>query len=280
MLWVYLLSIASAFGLFAVYAWRSVEQRRAFESGMDTMFVEEPPPIVTIANPTPRRAPTLGEQLGLSGALALRTQAETPLFTLRGDGPPKECPVCQRQFASWMVVCPHDAATLRPPKQRTMRRAGPSSKELGRARCPKCERRYPMGTLFCTHDGESLVEDTTTDAAPVFVCRSCGRHAPELDSEPCCDDVDRITLDPRETTSRGPAIALLACPRCHTYGALGSIQCAHDGEFLVPASTLPAHTHAPTGYGPRRKLCPVCGTRFSGASSFCCDDGSRLKPLD
>jgi hypothetical protein len=281
MLWVYLLSLVSAVGLVAVYAWRRVEQRRYYEDGF-TLAGDGPPPIVALAASEPRRAPTLGEELGLTGALALRVPSEEPLFTLRGDGPPKECPECQRQFASWMVVCPHDAAPLRAPKVRTRRPHQPGEKELARARCPKCERRYAEETRYCPHDGESLVADTTAAAAaaePLVLCRACGKES-EVDAPSCCDDPDVLTADPRDTRAMGGGVSLLVCPQCHTYGRFGSVQCAHDGEFLIPSSMLPPSVLPPTGWGDRKKMCPKCGAAYSGASHFCAHDGARLKALD
>ncbi len=284
MLWVYLLSLASAVGLVAVYAWRRAEQRRYYEDGF-ALAGSGPPPIVALAAVDPPSSPeanTLREELGLTGALAFRVPSEKPLFTLRGDGPPKECPECQREFASWMVVCPHDAATLRVPKLRTRRASQPGEGELDRVRCPRCERRYATGTAYCTHDGERLMPDTTADAAsaePLEICRACGKES-EAQTPACCDAPDILTVDPRDTRGAGGAVSLLVCPRCHTYGAFGSVQCVHDGEFLLPSSLLPPNVLPSTGWGVRRKMCQRCGSRFSGASHYCCDDGARLKALD
>ena len=149
-------------------------------------------------------------------------------------------------------------------------------------RCPRCERRYSDDTVYCPHDGESLVVDTTAAAAaadPLVICRACGKES-EVDSPSCCDDPDVLTVDARDTRAMGGGVSLLVCPKCHTYGRFGAVQCAHDGEFLIPSSLLQPGVLPPTGWGDRKKMCPKCGTKYSGASHFCAHDGARLKALD
>jgi len=54
--------------------------------------------------------------------------------------------------------------------------------------------------------------------------------------------------------------------------------CPEHGEELVPAAVAAAS--AAQSQAPRGKICPSCGARFDGGSTFCGKDGSTLVLLN
>lgn len=281
MLWVYVTALVFSMVLMGLYWARRARQRREFLA-MDAPTLRLPvAPAQGVGEPTV--TPVQSGVRAAGGNPALAEQLRRALVAApRVEEIQKECPTCSRRFASWMMVCPFDAATLRTPGATRARMPGETP--LPRRACPECARRFEPDVVICPFDGADLAEDTLEDAARAttrYACRACGAHREGISpSEGCCEAPEPVRLDPSRSDARAPTLPLSACPRCHTYGALGQTHCPHDGELLLPITTIQASTFPSTGYGPRRKVCGRCGTRFGGAARFCCHDGARLRPLN
>ncbi|HEY6463261.1 MAG TPA: hypothetical protein VIY73_24000, partial [Polyangiaceae bacterium] len=113
--------------------------------------------------------------------------------------------------------------------------------------CPSCRREYPPGTTYCSADSNQLV-----------------------------------SVQGHEALMTGPSGGI--CPSCKRGFNPGVKVCPHDGEELVPAPLAQAAAPgAPAGGAMpalRGKICPVCGGRFDGTSSFCVKDGTQLVLLN
>lgn len=282
MLWVYVTALVVSVVLMVLYWARRARQRRTF------MAIDAPPfrlPVVpppSVGEPTVTTVPTGARAVGGNPATLTEQLRRALVAAPRLEETHKECPECRRRFASWMAICPFDAATLRTPG--VARARMPGETPLPRRACPECARRFELDAVVCPFDGAELAEDTLEDAAraPVrFACRACGAHRQGVEvSEGCCDAPEPIRMDPSQAGTRTPALPMGACPRCHTYGALGQTHCPNDGELLLPITAIQANTFPATGYGPRRKLCGKCGARFGGEARYCCHDGARLRPIN
>lgn len=289
-LWLYLMASGLALLMFGLYLLRRARQQRLLELAS----VEEP---LLLSPPRMREAPAEADLRAVlaqavatdrgaaPNALALQTIEDTPLFAARGDGHSKECPQCHRKYASWMVVCPFDAATLQDlHARRRPARVPRGHTALPRKRCPSCSRRFEEDAICCPYDATELVQDTIEEASsatPFTICRVCGRDI-DGDEDAACgcgEERDVFTLDPSNTDARAPTMPLTRCPRCRTYGALGQTHCPGDGELLLPVTSVQANALPSTGYGARRKLCRKCGTRYSGAYVHCALDGTKLTPI-
>lgn len=297
-LWIYLIALGLAMvmgGVYLVRRARANHYRALYEEGAE---VDAPPeearPVDTQSETLKAIAQRLAQSSSDSlGALAIQSDAGSPLFALRTEGPQRECPHCHRRFASWMAICPFDAEPLREPgtsvmtARRVAAKQARASKEdvLPRLRCTTCERRYHQGALHCGHDGGKLVPDLLEDAQEAqarVVCRGCGRDTSQQRGEPSCEckeeHRDVVTLDPASLTERGLSMSI--CPSCRVYGSPGQTHCKGDGELLLPESVIDRNAFPVNGFGPRRKLCRKCGGRFSGAFVYCTQDGARLTPID
>lgn len=258
--------------------------------------LKQAPPPLPLAAPAAMLTARPRHDSGRFNLDALKTPTESsilkPLFTTRGEGQQKICPSCKKTYAAWMVICPVDASPLQnnPSATPPDRRKSPAGRDQGagamqvltRQRCPACQRRLSQGALFCPHDGKKLLVDTIEDAATArtfTICRRCGLD-PERRTTPCAPEgCDVVTLDPSSLqTTLGMAMTM--CPRCHSFGKPGQLHCAHDEELLVPMTAVELNALPHTGYGPRRKLCRKCGTRFGGDYAFCAYDGAELTPLN
>ena len=297
-LWIVLLLVGTTMilaGLYLIRRARLQQQLDALDD--DDVQLLSPPPL---RRSEPHREDpiaaltqsiTQAQQSGALGLSALPSVPDAPLFSLRTDGPQRECPKCHRKYASWMVICPIDAEPLLDPP--SSKRSAPratrshSRSPLERKRCPTCERRYEDSASFCAHDATPLVQDTAEDSAHApswTVCRSCGqeRDAQHPSSAPHCacqDLADLTRLDPARRDGASQSIALTACPICRAYGSPGQTHCVHDNQLLIPLSIIQLNALPPHGYGTRRKLCPKCGARYSGAFLHCTQDGARLSNL-
>ena len=260
-----------------------------------TRLLPTPPPLPAAAVSAPLRArhdgsPDAGRSLTNAQQVPTESSLLKPLFTTRGEGQQKVCATCRRTYAGWMVICPVDATPLQPNPQHAAqaprRAAGllppPSQSILMRMRCTSCQRRVAYGASFCPHDGKKLVMDTIEDASTArsfTVCRRCGAD-PERRAKPCHEQgCDVVTLTP--STLHGPTgLAMTLCPRCHTFGLPGQLRCPKDDELLVPVTAIELNALPHTGYGPKRKVCGACGTRYAGQVQHCVYDGELLKTLD
>jgi len=108
--------------------------------------------------------------------------------------------------------------------------------DTGPVYCPSCRREYPAGTAFCAYDSNRLV-----------------------------------AIRGHEQLMSGPAGGI--CRVCRKGFNPGMKVCPEHGEELVPAAVAGAAVQATTQRG---KICPTCGGRSDGASSFCGKDGTQL----
>lgn len=282
MLWVYVVALVLSCGMFGLYFLKRARQRRAFLA-LDTtpaprpLRSHAPPSEPGLAAMTAHPAP----QPGGGNPAMLTEQLRRALIATRApEETHRECPTCQRRFASWMSVCPFDATPLH--TTGVVREPGAEEETLGRMMCTTCDRRYGPDATFCPHDATRLSPDTleASRGAPTFyVCRACGHSSANPDATCACSAPERIRLDASQTGHKALALPISVCPVCHEHGALGQTHCAHDGEVLVPMTTIQAGVFPDTGHGSRRKICPQCGTRHGGAQTFCCHDGARLRDL-
>jgi ferredoxin len=210
--------------------------------------------------------------------------------------PRRECPRCSRTYPATIVVCPYDAATLRPARQET---GGGRSKKRGqhgleRMACTGCERRYEANVDFCYHDGLPLMQDTRERAygAPSFkACERCGWEGEADDQTLCPNDAcsdesssDRasklIEIDPSDSTHVRPTIPMTICPTCREYGTPGTAFCPNDGDVFTPLLNMRVTKFRTGGFGPRRKMCTECGAEHGGHAFYCGNDGARLVALN
>jgi len=110
--------------------------------------------------------------------------------------------------------------------------------DTGPVYCPSCRREYPAGTSFCAFDSNRLV-----------------------------------AIRGHEQLMSGPAGGV--CPVCKKGYNPGIKVCPEHGEELVPAAVAGAAA-PPQGTASRGKICPTCGIRSDGASTFCGKDGTAL----
>ena len=106
--------------------------------------------------------------------------------------------------------------------------------------CASCRREYPSGSTFCPADGSRL--------APLGA----------------------------DSTMPGPAGGV--CPTCRRGYDPAVKKCPEHGDELVPAAMLV--TAAPALPKAKGRICPTCGARFAGESTFCGADGTALVLLN
>jgi hypothetical protein len=205
-----------------------------------------------------------------------------------GGEPARECPKCSRTFPSTIVVCPYDAATLRPAKKTRKRNRRRKNKRHGleRMACTGCERRYEAGVDFCYHDGLPLMQDTrerSYDAPSFKACERCGWEGLADDQTLCPTDScshELIEIDPSDSTHVQPTIPMTICPTCREYGTPGQAFCPNDGDVFTPLLNMRSTEFPARGFGPRRKACGECGAEHGGHAAYCSNDGSRLIALN
>jgi hypothetical protein len=111
------------------------------------------------------------------------------------------------------------------------------------------------------------------DSGPMF-CPSCRREYP-AGSTYCSFDSNRlVAIQGHEGLMSGPSGGI--CPSCRRGFNPGVKVCPHDGAELLPASVAGSAPPPQT----RGKICPVCGSRSDGTSSFCAKDGAQLVLLN
>lgn len=241
-------SLPSRSRLAAPVGTKPVQETVGATSGTDT----SPMPAVVI--------PNISEMLVASAVLGTRV-----------------CPTCSRRFDESLALCPYDATPLRAQDrgQWVVNRD-----ETPRPTCHECGRRYDKGANYCRSDGSELSQGLVAGRLPiVYVCACCGDET--LTDESCgCAAPDRKTIDASNTKVITPSLPLMICPLCHSNGGFGAVLCPNDGALLRPLFNLNINVLAPSGRGPRRKMCPECGTPHSGSATFCMKDGHRLDSLN
>lgn len=189
----------------------------------------------------------------------------------------RECPKCHRSFPDSVVICPHDASrlSLRSDARHRVKVLDGEKKPS----CSSCGRRYETGTKFCRFDGQRLVSDRNDRLAVVWVCRTCGDES--LDEGHSCEDgAEVVKVDPSDSRVVTPMVPLMVCELCHKVCGPEVTECPNEGSPLVPLTNVRVVSLAPLGVGPRRRICPACGRRYSGAARFCAYDGEKLSPLN
>jgi hypothetical protein len=95
------------------------------------------------------------------------------------------------------------------------------------------------------------------------------------DAQFCPNDGNRLVKQ-QEGDARMPAGGI--CPVCGQGFDPGVITCPTHDEELVPAAVY----YATRGSEPPvdKKICPVCGTQYTGQSGFCGTDGAALVPVN
>ncbi len=205
-------------------------------------------------------------------------------FSIHPAASRRQCPRCNQFFDAHLNTCQNDACALTSVQSNatTTNTTQDSHDALQRTQCTQCGRRYEDGTRYCYVDGMLLTNDTHDDAkhaAAIKVCRICGQEA-DIDQEHCPHDNTELTLiNPSNLNRLTPAIPLLICSKCRQYAMPGTAFCPNDGELLTPLLNAKFAALPANGFGPRRKLCRKCGTRYSDACPFCSQDGTPLAPI-
>ena len=106
--------------------------------------------------------------------------------------------------------------------------------------CPTCREEYPPEASFCPNDGNRLV---------------AARGTPE---------------------PTGPSGGV--CPICGQGYDPGVLTCPKHGEELLPAAMQAGVRVADAAS--TKKICPVCGTQYTGESQFCGACGAALVPVN
>lgn len=206
--------------------------------------------------------------------------SEEHAFFSGDDVPPRTCPECERVVPGIFDVCPFDSTPLEDGNSR--RRKG-SEELLPRKYCPDCGRRYELHAEHCYHDGQLLRRDdeqAARDAGVFRVCRDCGWETTD-DVEICPRDGEPlVVIDPMSRKQVRPVIPYNRCRDCGYLGEPGQTHCPNDGSFLLPELDAGTTALPPTGYGPRRQVCPECGTRFGDHCNHCSSDGTELIALN
>ena len=150
--------------------------------------------------------------------------------------------------------------------------------------CPGCERIYDVGVEFCIYDGAPLeaMEGDVPCADPathVMACASCGAHY-EPGSVFCPEDGARLRPDDPDAPGF-VAIPVVICTSCQREFPAGPSRCPDDGAPLLPlAGRRTSGISLKGGLGPRSRICPECGARYSDEAQFCGRDGQHLVSLN
>lgn len=223
-----------------------------------------------------------GAESGLHRVAASATEPgmEKAVFGGGEEMPSRRCPECERAFPGVFDVCPFDSTPLRD-REASVDDGG--TRRLPRRRCPECSRRYELGATHCYRDGHQLQRDTdqACSGAPTFrVCRSCGFET--LDAlEECPEDGEPLVcLDPMQRRRVKPAFPYNRCRQCGHVASPDQTRCPTDGSLLLPELSVQLSGLPPTGYGPRRRVCPDCGTAFGPHCEHCSRDGTKLIELN
>ena len=134
------------------------------------------------------------------------------------------------------------------------------------------KKKSALPTVTATDPGPAVRPVVTTSG--VLVCPTCREEYP-LDAQFCPTDGNRLVrLDGADT--RVPAGGI--CPVCGQGFDPGVVTCpTHDEELLPPAAYFAMRDSQPAI---EKKICPVCGTQYSGQSGFCGTDGAALVPVN
>lgn len=258
-------------GLVAGFVW--FRTREIHRTNEETIYdVHEPSPVSASRSESlsvPRATPSTG--INVDELPAWPTMAQW----LPTGVDEKRCPQCKRTFDATVVICPFDSADLVKVPQKG--RVPTATEHPG---CTSCGRLYDAGSRFCREDGERLSPSGKLQSVTVYVCQSCGDERLESHRTSCCEEADVQAYDPEDRAMIRPMLPINECPVCHALHAMGETHCEYDGQVLRPVVNLNRRLLAPTGRGPRRKLCAECGRRYSGASLYCCYDGTELEDLN
>jgi hypothetical protein len=150
--------------------------------------------------------------------------------------------------------------------------------------CPECRRQYDVGGEHCPRDGAKLhlIEtDAIAEDDHEMVCSICEASHP-ASAVFCADDGGRLAPRPGGTQSRTTfvPVAIPFCPTCHREHPPELRTCPDDGAILIQMLGRRSCGHPLLGVGPKRKICPECGLRYSAQMKFCTRERTRLVSLN
>lgn len=224
---------------------------------------------------------SVGVGTPIDGELATASEPSSggeELFFFDESGLSRRCPQCDRSFPSVFEICPFDSTMLR----EIDGTGDPEglARALPRRYCPQCQRRFELTARYCYHDGTSLRRDRVDrlEAAPALkVCRQCGWESADHLEDICPRDGEPLeVIEPGSLTPVPPAFPFNRCRQCGHLGAADQTTCPVDLTMMLPEFDVRLRALPTAGFGPRRRLCPECGTRFGDHCSHCAFDGAEL----
>lgn len=288
-MWIYLTALVLGLSAFvAVWLFRRHHRRAYFrgQSRAGSRGARRAADVGGVVDPVRSlRAANAEAPGGLAAASSeLGDRVEPDPYLAEGEQGHVRCSRCARVFPAGVAVCPFDMTPLGGSvDEDALAEAFFAQEHLDRKFCVGCQRRYPASADYCYHDGVLLDWDTRKAAAVAPVLKACGRCGWEGQAEGsrCAQDGARlIEINPAAPASPPPTIPLMRCPECYQVAPPGTTRCARDRALLEPLGDLtPAHGPR-AGFGPRRKICPSCGARFSGEANYCSSDATRLVLLN
>ncbi len=150
--------------------------------------------------------------------------------------------------------------------------------------CPECRRQYDVGGDHCPRDGarlQLLDTDAVADDDHDMVCSICEASHP-ASAVFCDEDGGRLAPDPDSAVGRTTfvPVAIPFCPTCHREHPPELRVCPDDGAVLIQMLGRRSCGHPLLGVGPKRKICPDCGLRYSADMNFCTRERTRLVSLN
>lgn len=235
-------------------------RRRRSRESLPTITIATPPPIPVDARLPPRR-PRI-----TSGVLVAVGTDEEP--------PPGISPVLLQGAAD----------AVREQEPRPPSPTDRLDRTISAMICPECRRQFDVGGDHCPIDGARLrlIEtDAVADDDHPMVCSVC--EAPTPAGSVFCER-DGGRLAPAVSTSRVRAtfvpVAIPFCPTCHREHPPELRTCPDDGASLIKMLGRRTCGHPLLGVGPKRKICPDCGLRYSAGMQFCTREKTRLVSLN
>lgn len=148
--------------------------------------------------------------------------------------------------------------------------------------CPSCQRLFDVGALYCPYDSTPLqlveVDPSIYEVEGVELqCPSCdARYLNEGGF--CPEDGGRLMpADPE--VQHYPAVPVMFCTHTHNELPPGTER-PEGAALLLPLTGRRTCGLPIAGPGPKRRICPECGTRYPLAASWCALDQAPLVNLN
>ncbi len=148
---------------------------------------------------------------------------------------------------------------------------------VGSMQCATCQSIYHLGAQFCPDDGTELHE-VEVDASMLanledhtLVCPTCDERF-RGEGAFCPNDGTRMMLDEDNTHLYIP-MPVLFCTERHREISSGM---GLSTQTTVPVMGRRSCGEPISGVGPKRKMCPQCGTRYPLEANFCALDQEKL----